>query len=172
MKNPRRLPGILDVTYQTLPERELFWNLGIPGIFLSWSGNSSAFSRIRRGRFQKSSKFQKNSRSGRVWSVTSRITGKGRGFFIILYKHFLQCRGSIQYCTKCTLTVLTKCWSLWGPWTSDVFSLIVTFNSLMSVLYPSDEFGSKIDKNPQPGSWVIHSGLYNSNSFSRLQSFF
>jgi hypothetical protein len=22
MKNPRRLPGILDVTYQTLPERE------------------------------------------------------------------------------------------------------------------------------------------------------
>jgi len=91
MKNPRRLPGILDVTYQTLPERELFWNLGIPGIFLSWSGNSSAFSRIRRGRFQKSSKLQKNSRSGRVWSVTSRITGKGRGFFIILYKHFLQC---------------------------------------------------------------------------------
>ena len=91
MKNPRRLPGILDVTYQTLPERELFWNLGIPGIFLSWSGNSSAFSRIWRGRFQKSSKLQKNSRSGRVWSVTSRITGKGRGFFIILYKHFLQC---------------------------------------------------------------------------------
>jgi hypothetical protein len=55
-----------------------------PGILL-------LFSRIWRGRFQKSSKLQKNSRSGRVWSVTSRITGKGRGFFIILYKHFLQC---------------------------------------------------------------------------------
>ncbi len=101
MKNPRRLPGILDVTYQTLPERELFWNMGIPGIFLSWSGNSSAFSRIRRGRFQKSSKLQKNSRSGRVWSVTSRITGKGRGFFIILYKHFLQC-------TVCSIHFRTK----------------------------------------------------------------
>jgi len=67
MKNPRPLPVILDVTDQTLPEREFFcnfedfWNLP-----LLIREKAEEFPDQER-KIPGIPKFQKSSRSGRVW---------------------------------------------------------------------------------------------------------